>query len=54
MTLLYSMTLSDSDNWLQMGLLAYLRNTSRNLKVKTSNKTAKLFKVVKLMLILLK
>jgi len=30
-----------------MGLLAYLRNTNRNLKVKTSNKTTKLFKIVK-------
>jgi len=49
MTLLYSLTLSDSDNWLQMGLLAYLHNTNRNLKVKTSKQTTKLFKIVKLM-----
>jgi len=49
MTLLYSLTLSDSDNYLQMGLLAYLRNKNRNFKVKTSKKTIKLFKIVKLM-----
>jgi len=47
--MLYSLTLSDSDNWLQMGLFAYLRNTNRNLKVKTSNKTTKLFEIVNLM-----
>jgi len=32
-----------------MGLLAYLRKTNRNLKVKTSNKTTKLFKIINLM-----
>jgi len=36
MTLLYNLT---------MGLLAYLRNTNRNLKVKTSNKTTVLIVV---------
>jgi len=43
--------MSDSDNWLQMGLLAYLglRDTNRKLKVKKSNKTTNLFKIVKLM-----
>jgi len=29
-----------------MGLLDYLRNTNRNLKVKTSKKTPKLLKIV--------